>query len=98
MFWVPQPTWLFVRPTVRVGFGVKFYDFQLREIPNGVQDPMGDVGLGVLREEGTMSFMAEARWMPSRFDPAFLPVPVVSGGSQLQNDWVFQIGFRFRQR
>jgi hypothetical protein len=97
VFWTPQPSWLFVHPTIRVGGGVKFYDFQLREIPNGVQDPTAEIGFGIIRTEGSMSFMAEARWMPSKFDPAFLPVPVITGDPQLQNDWVAQIGFRFRR-
>jgi hypothetical protein len=95
----PKPGWLFVQPMLRLGGGVKFYDFQLREIANGVQDPMADVGLGILKNDAAsgMSFIAEARWMPSKFDPAFLPIVLISGQPKLQNDWIFQVGLRFKR-
>jgi hypothetical protein len=98
MFIPGQPGWLFFRPTLRIGGGVKFYDFQMREIANGVQDPMLDLGFGMLKESSsTLSFMAEARWMPSKFDPKYLPVPLITGNAQLQNDWVLQLGFRLKK-
>ena len=98
LIFAPEPWWLFFTLTIRLGGGVKFYDFQMREVANGVQDPIADIGFGVLKESShALAFMAEARWMPSKFDPAFLPVPIVTGEPQLQNDWVFQLGFRFRR-
>jgi hypothetical protein len=95
----PRVSWLVMRPTIRLGAGVKFYDFQLREVATGVQDPMADVGIGFMSTAtGDLSFMAEGRWMPSKFDPTFLPVPALSAQSQLQNDWVLHIGIRFKAR
>lgn len=96
LLYAPTISWLTFRPTIRIGGGVKFYDFQLREVANGVQDPMADLGFGIMSVASSdVAFLAEARWMPSKFDPKFLPIPIVSGDPQLQNDWVFHIGFRF---
>jgi len=92
----PQLGSLAFRPTIRIGGGVKFYDFALREVKNGVQDPMADLGLGIVADgSGSVSFTAEARWTPSSFDPKFLPVPLIAGKQQLQNDWVFHLGLKF---
>lgn len=84
-----------VRPTLRVGAGVKFYDFDLVEVENGVQDPMLDLGLGLMAGTHPVAFTAEARWWLSQFDPKFLPVRVIGEEKQFQNDLVFQVGFRF---
>lgn len=97
--YAPKVSWLAVRPTIRVGAGLKFYDFQMREVANGVQDPTADVGVGLMSVTASdVAFVAEGRWMPSKFDPTFLPIPLVAGGSQLQNDWVLHAGFRFTLR
>jgi len=84
-----------VGPVVRLGGGVKFYDFSLVEVKNGVQDLAGEFGIGVTGGTGSVRLLAEARWMPSQFDPAYLPVRVAESKKQPQNDWVFQLGARF---
>ena len=90
--WSPRLwNWL-VRPTFRFGAGVKFYDIGLLEVKHGVQDFAGDLGIGLMGSSESVTLVAEARWMPSRFDPAYLPVRVVGSKKQFQNDWVFQLG------
>jgi outer membrane protein OmpA-like peptidoglycan-associated protein len=84
------------RPMLRLGAGVKFYSFELTEVKNGVQDFTGDLGIGFIGGLGPVSFVSEARWIFSSFDPAFLPVPVRSGPKQQQNDWLLMMGFRYR--
>ena len=84
-----------IQPRLRLGVGVKFYEFNIAEVPDGVQDFTGDVGIGVVAGDGPVSFTAEARWMPSSFDPAFLPVSVIGTEKQFQNDWAFLLGLRF---
>lgn len=84
-----------VQPTLRLGVGVKFYEFNILEVQGGVQDFAGDVGIGITSVGGPVSFTAEARWMPSGFDPAFLPISTASSPKQLQSDWLFLLGFTF---
>ena len=85
-----------IRPTLRLGVGVKFYEFNIIEVPDGVQDLTGDFGIGVVSAvSGSASLTAEARWMPSSFDPAFLPVSTATSPTQPQNDWVFMLGLKF---
>ena len=84
------------RPMLRLGAGVKFYSFELTEVKHGVQDFTGDLGIGFIGGLGPVSFVSEARWIFSSFDPAFLPVPVRSGPKQKQNDWLLMMGFRYR--
>jgi hypothetical protein len=95
VLWSPRIGTFDVRPTLRVGGGVKFYDFDLLEVKHGVQDPTLDLGLGVTAGTHPVAFMAEMRWLLSQFDPKFLPVTVVGTKKQLQNDIVLQLGFRF---
>ncbi len=92
--WTPRGNWR-VGPVLRLGGGVKFYDFALTEVKHGVQDLAGELGLGLVGGWDPIHFVAEARWMPSQFDPAYLPVSVIEGKKQPQNDWVFQVGIRF---
>lgn len=84
-----------VRPTLRLGGGVKFYDFDLVEVTGGVQDPTADLGVGLMAGTHPVAFTAEARWLLSQFDPAYLPVRVIGAKKQLQDDLVFQLGLRF---
>ncbi len=84
-----------VRPTLRLGAGVKFYDFDLIEVKNGVQDPTADIGIGVMAGTHPVAFTAEMRWLLSQFDPAYLPVRVIGTKKQLQDDLVLQLGMRF---
>ena len=64
-------------------------------VTDGVQDFTGDFGIGIGSIGRPVSFTAEARWMPSSFDPAFLPISTASSPKQLQNDWLFLLGFTF---
>jgi hypothetical protein len=84
-----------VRPTLRLGAGAKSYTFDLVEQRNRVTDFSGDLGVGFTTgRPGPVSFTAEARWLPSRFDARNLPVRATGGHEQDQNDWMFQIGMR----
>ena len=87
---------LAIQPTLRLGVGVKFYEFNIIEVTDGVQDLTGDFGIGLVSAvSGTASFTAEARWMPSSFDPAYLPLSTATSPTPRQNDWVFMLGFEF---
>lgn len=93
----PRVGRLAVRPTLRLGAGAKRYHFDLVERHGAVTDFTGDLGVGVTAaDDGPVGVSAEARWLPSRFDAANLPVPVVAARRQDQNDWLFQLSFRFR--
>jgi hypothetical protein len=84
-----------LRPTLRLGAGAKSYTFDLVEQRDRVTDFTGDLGIGFTTgRPGPVSFTAEARWLPSRFDARNLPVRAVGGQEQDQNDWMFQIGMR----
>jgi hypothetical protein len=84
-----------VRPTLRLGAGVKSYTFDLVEQRDRVTDFSGDLGVGFTTgRPGPVSFTAEARWLPSRFDARNLPVRATGGHGQDQNDWMFQLGLR----
>jgi hypothetical protein len=90
--WSPTVgNWL-VRPMIRLGAGAKFYNFALVEVKHPVHAVSGDLGLGLMGSSGSVTLVAEARWMPSQFDPVYLPVRVAESKKQLQNDWVFQLG------
>ena len=84
-----------VKPVLRLGAGVKFYEFNILEVTDGVQDFTGDIGIGIESIDGPVSFTAAARWMPSSFDPAFLPIRITTSPKQQQNDWVFLFGVKF---
>ncbi len=84
-----------VRPTLRLGVGLKSYTFDLVEQRDRVTDFTGDVGLGFAADApGPASVTAEARWLPSRFDARNLPIRATGGAGQDQNDWMFQLGLR----
>jgi hypothetical protein len=91
----PHVPGLPVRPTLRLGAGVKSYTFDLVEQRDRVTDFSGDLGVGFTTgRPGPVSFTAEARWLPSRFDAANLPIRAIGGRGQDQNDWMFQLGMR----
>lgn len=91
----PAPRRLPVRPTLRLGLGAKSYVFDLVEQRDRVTDLTGDLGIGFTSgRPGPVSFTAEARWLPSRFDARSLPIRVMGGRGQDQNDWMFQLGMR----
>jgi hypothetical protein len=91
----PSVRGLPVRPTLRLGAGVKSYTFDLVEQRDRVTDFTGDLGIGFTTgHPGPVSFTAEARWLPSRFDARNLPIRTTGGHGQDQNDWMFQIGMR----
>ncbi len=84
-----------VRPTLRLGAGAKSYTFDLVEQRGRVTDVTGDLGIGFTSgRPGPVSFTAEARWLPSRFDARNLPNRAAGAHAQDQNDWMFQIGMR----
>jgi hypothetical protein len=91
----PRVPGLPVRPTLRLGAGVKSYTFDLVEQRGRVTDFSGDLGVGFTTgRPGPVSFTAEARWLPSRFDASNLPIRATGGRGQDQNDWMFQLGMR----
>lgn len=92
-----SPGFLPVRPTLRLGLGSKWYDFDFPELESdNVIDMMLDLGLGMSANTGALSLMAEARWVPSQFDPAYLPIRLgTDPDRQVQSDWLFQMGFRY---
>lgn len=85
-----------LRLSLRLGAGVKFYDFDLVETrETGVQDITGDVGFGFTASEGALTFVSQVRGLVSQFDPKYLPVRTVGESKQNQYDVVAQIGFRY---
>lgn len=82
-----------LRPTLRLGAGVKLYDFDLYDANKLVTNLVGDAGIGFTAGTGAISLTTEARWLPSRFDAKTLPIRVSGDAMQLQHDWVFSIGF-----
>ena len=85
-----------VRPSLRLGLGVKSYTFDLYDQDDRVTRLTGDLGLGISAGEGPVVMSAEARWLPSTFSARSLPIRATGGTGQDQNDWMFQLGFRFR--
>lgn len=85
-----------LRPSLRLGLGVKSYRFDLAEHDDRVGNLTGDLGLGLSAGEGPVTMTAEARWLPSTFDASSLPMRALGNTDQEQNDWLFQLGFRFR--
>jgi hypothetical protein len=92
----PQLGRFAVQPTLRAGIGSKLYYFDLFDVDSPVADLTGDFGLGFAAGSGALHFLAEARWMPSRFEANYLPIRTYGNQGQLQNDWAFQMGFRVR--
>lgn len=91
----PRVGGLPVRPTLRLGVGAKSYAFDLAEQRDRVTDLTGDLGIGIAGDaRGPVSFTAEARWLPSRFNARNLPIAATGGQEQDQNDWMFQLGVR----
>jgi hypothetical protein len=90
----PRFSALDIEPTVRLGIGSKLYYFDLHDVNSPVANLTGDLGVGILAGAGPLRVLAEARWMPSRFDARYLPVRTMGSERQTQNDWTFQIGFR----
>lgn len=85
-----------IRPTLRLGLGVKSYTFDLAEQDDRVTNLTGDLGLGLAAGDGPVTVSAEARWLPSTFSATSLPIRATGGTDQDQNDWIFQLGFRLR--
>lgn len=85
-----------LRPSLRLGLGAKSYRFDLAEQDDRVTDLTGDLGLGLSAGDGPVAMTAEARWLPSTFHARSLPIRATGGAEQDQNDWIFQLGFRFR--
>lgn len=82
-----------IRPTMRLGAGVKLYDFDLYDVKKLTWSLAGDAGLGFSAGNGPIALTTEARWLPSRFDARTLPLRVIGGEMQNQNDWLFSVGF-----
>ena len=75
---------------------MKRYKFDLAEQDDRVGNLTGDLGLGLFAGDGPVTLSAEARWLPSSFSARSLPIRAVGGTDPDQNDWMFQLGFRFR--
>jgi hypothetical protein len=82
-----------IRPTIRLGAGVKLYDFDLYDVKKLTSNLVGDAGLGFSAGSGPIALTTEARWLPSRFDARTLPLRVIGNTMQNQNDWLFSVGF-----
>lgn len=89
-----------VQPVIRLGAGAKLYDYDLFDVDDPITDFVGDIGIGVDADAGeALALTAEARWLPSSYDPSNLPIRLPESGlqsNQFQNDWVFQATFTFR--
>jgi hypothetical protein len=96
VLFTPRVGTLALQPTLRAGLGTKLYHFDLQDADGPVADLTGDVGLGFAVNSGALRFVAEARWMPSRFEANHLPIRAYGNLRQMQNDWTFQMGFRVR--
>jgi hypothetical protein len=92
------PDWLgeHIRPTLRLGGGLKWYSLDLTDADNQVR-PTGDVGLGFRGIGiGAIEVTAEVRYLPSAFDQGKLPTRGIAPQEQRQNDLFFSIGIAIR--
>jgi hypothetical protein len=85
-----------IRPTIRLGGGLKFYSFDLSGADDQVR-PTVDVGLGVRGVGiGAIEGAFEFRYLLSSFDQGKLPTRGIAVQEQRQNDFVFSVGIGFR--
>jgi hypothetical protein len=92
------PDWLgeHIRPTLRLGAGLKWYSLDLTDAENQVR-PTGDIGLGFRGIGiGAIDVTAEVRYLPSSFDQGKLPTRGIAPQKQRQSDLLLSIGFGIR--
>ncbi|MCU0636788.1 MAG: hypothetical protein MUE41_18110 [Gemmatimonadaceae bacterium] len=85
-----------LKPTLRVGGGIKGYQFNLTSAESQWR-PTGDFGLGVRGAgSGPIEVSAELRYMPSTFDQGRLPIRGITPQAQRQTDLIFGVGVSIR--
>jgi hypothetical protein len=86
-----------IRPTVRLGGGVKFYMFDLNEGDDAIS--RRQTWSGVPRHRpGAIEGNVEIRYLMSAFDQSKLPTRGITTQDQRQNDLFFSIGISVRPR
>src|SRR5262245_32466694 len=85
-----------LRPTLRLGGGLKFYSFDLTDADNQIR-PTADVGVGLHAVDmGAIDGMIDIRYLLSAFDQGKLPTRGIETHNHRQNDLVFTVGIGFR--
>ena len=84
-----------VRPTLRVGVGVKYYHFTTGGA-SSFATFTGDIGAGFRGGAGAIEVAGEMRVLPSVFDQAKLPLRGLAPQDQRQLDVLFTIGVTVR--
>ena len=80
-----------LRPTARIGGGVKSYNFTTSGASSSVAFT-GDFGVGFRGGAGAIEILGELRYLPSTFDQARLPLRSLVPQDQQQNDLLFTVG------
>ena len=80
-----------LRPTLRLGGGVKAYTFTMKDASTFVSFT-GDIGAGFRGGSGPIELMGEIRFLPSTFDQAKIPLRGLVAQDQNQSDLMFTIG------
>ena len=84
-----------LRPTLRLGGGIKSYMFTTNGASSNTTIT-GDIGVGFRAGTGPIEISGEARFLPSAFDQAKLPLRGLSPQDQQQNDLLFTVGVTVR--
>ena len=84
-----------LRPTLRLGGGVKMYNFTMNGASSFVSFT-GDVGVGFRGGTGPLEIGGEIRFLPSTFDQAKVPLRGFTPQDQNQSDLLFSIGVTIR--
>ena len=84
-----------LRPTLRLGGGVKAYSFTMNGASSFVSFT-GDVGAGFRGGSGAVEIAGEIRFLPSTFDQAKIPLRGFTPQDQNQSDLLFSIGVTIR--
>jgi hypothetical protein len=84
-----------LRPTLRLGGGVKAYSFTMNGASSFVSFT-GDIGAGFRGGSGPIEVAGEIRFLPSAFDQAKIPLRGLVAQDQSQSDLLFSIGVTIR--
>jgi len=84
-----------LRPTLRLGGGVKAYSFTMNGASSAVSFT-GDVGVGFRGGSGILEVGGEIRFLPSTFDQGKIPLRGLVPQEQNQSDLLFSIGVTIR--
>lgn len=84
-----------LRPTLRLGGGVKAYTFTMNNASSFVAFT-GDIGAGFRGGSGPIEVSGEVRVLPSTFDQAKIPLRGFTPQDQNQMDVLFSIGVTIR--